>query len=118
MKEIDYARYSDKYDEHRFLSKGAKVARKLGRTVVRPVVLLYCALRYGHLSFADKVKVVGMLGYFLLPLDFLPDFIAGIGYSDDLLGALYLLRKLHKSITPEVKAEADELLDRWLGVEA
>lgn len=115
MEKIDYSRYVDNYSPERFHEKVTRVARRLGRRVVRPLVLLYCALRYGELSTMQKMKVIGMLGYFILPTDFLPDFIAGIGYGDDLLGAMYLLRKLHKSITPEVKQAADELLDRWLG---
>lgn len=117
MKLIDYPRYADQYSPDRFLEKLKKRACKWGKKVARPLALLYCALVYGRLSAVERLRVVGMLGYFILPTDFLPDFIAGIGYSDDLLGAALLLRQLHKSITPEVKAQAEFLLQDWLGKE-
>ena len=46
-------------------------------------------LRFAEPDVPKRVKiiVIGALAYFIAPIDVIPDFIAGIGYTDD-LGAL------------------------------
>lgn len=71
----DIEKYQEHYDEGKFGSKLPKVARKAGSKLVYAVLLLYYVLRSKTVSTADKSKIYGALGYFLLPLDILPDFI-------------------------------------------
>ena len=54
----------------------------------------------------DKTTIIGALGYFILPLDILPDFIPMVGFTDDLSAILLALHAVWKNITPEIKAMA------------
>ena len=64
-----------------------------------------------------KLKVLGALGYFILPLDFIPDFILGLGFTDDLAALAWALFTLRKYITPEIERKARERLREWFGPE-
>ena len=64
-----------------------------------------------------KLKVLGALGYFILPLDFIPDAILGLGFTDDLAALTWALFKIKKFITPDIETRARERLREWFGPE-
>ena len=70
------------------------------------VLLLYYMLTDATIPLRHKRLIIGVLGYFILPIDLIPDFIPGTGFADDLLALLYVVKVLHDSITPEIKAKA------------
>ena len=111
----DIEKYQEHYDEGKFGSKLPKVARKAGSKLVYAVLLLYYVLRSKTVSTADKSKIYGALGYFLLPLDILPDFIPLAGYTDDLTDVIWALHTVWKNITPEIKAQAAAKTREWFG---
>ena len=111
----DIEKYQEHYDESKFGSRLPKVARKAGSKLVYAVLLLYYVLRSKTVSTADKSKIYGALGYFLLPLDILPDFIPLAGYTDDLTAVIWALHTVWKNITPEIKAQAAAKTREWFG---
>lgn len=111
----DLEKYQEHYDEKKFGARLPKVARKAGSKLVYAVFLLYYVLRSKAVSNADKVKIYGALGYFLLPLDILPDFIPMAGYTDDLTAVIWALHTVWKNITPEIKAQAAAKTSQWFG---
>ena len=67
----------------------------------------------GDVPLKDKAIVVGALGYFILPFDFIPDMLGPLGYTDD-MGALVLaLKTIWTNITPKVKEQALQKLREW-----
>ena len=62
-----------------------------------------------------KAVIAGALGYFILPIDLIPDFIPIAGYTDDLAALVWGVYCVIKSITPEVKAQAAAKLHEWFG---
>lgn len=111
---MNYERYGQEFSPNRLLEKITKVAKKLGGKALYPFVLLYYLLIEGNIPLADKVKIIGVLGYFILPADVVPDFLVGVGYGDDLMGALLLLKSLKDNVTPELQAKAKARLQEWL----
>ena len=111
----DIEKYQEHYDESKLGSKLPRVARKAGSKLVYSVLLLYYVLRSKTVSNADKAKLYGALGSFLLPLDILPDFLPLAGYTDDLTAVLWALHTVWKNITPEIKARASAKTREWLG---
>lgn len=92
-----------------------KVARKAGSKLVYCVLLLYYVLRSPVVSKADKTKIYGALGYFMLPFDILPDFIPLAGYTDDLSAVIWAIHTVWKNITPEIKSQAAIKTREWFG---
>ena len=58
--------------------------------------------------------IYGALGYLILPIDLLPDFLPG-GYTDDVAGLAIAIFKIARNITPEVRAKAQAKVNEWFG---
>ena len=105
--------YAQVYNPSKLLEKLGKVARKAGAKVVYAVLLLYYALLDGDVPLKDKAIVVGALGYFILPFDFIPDMLGPLGFSDDMGALLLALKTIWSNITPKVKEQARQKLSEW-----
>ena len=106
MDEKQIQKYQEHYTENKLSGKLVKVAKRAGQKIVYAVLLLYYVLGSPDISKADKTTIIGALGYFIHPLDLLPDFIPFAGFTDDLSAILLALHAIWKNITPEVKAKA------------
>lgn len=52
---------------------------------------------------SEKVRLVGVIGYFALPFDLMPEGLLGpVGYLDDIALAAYILNRLLNCIDPEI----------------
>ena len=114
MEERNYDSYQKNYSDNQFWAKLQKVARKAGVKVIYIALLLYYVLRNPATPSADRTKILGALGYFILPIDLLPDFIPMAGYTDDLAALTWALYSVAKNITPEVRIMAREKLGQWI----
>lgn len=111
----DIEKYQKNYSENKLLQKLSSVAKWAGAKVVYAVLLLYYVLRSPNISAADKSKIYGALGYFILPTDLVLDFIPMIGYTDDMAALLWALHTVTSNITPEIKQQAKDKLAELLG---
>ena len=105
----DYSSYGSNYSEFK------KVARKAGIKVVYAVLILYYVATDRNVSAADKAKIYGALGYFILPLDLIPDITPGVGYTDDMAALLWALHAVWSNVTPEIERKARARLKEWFG---
>ncbi len=73
------------------------------------VAAFYCATDAAT-PMTVRVTLFGALAYFVLPFDIIPDFIVGLGYTDDaaVLLAAYTACKTH--ITEDHRAKARDWL--------
>lgn len=58
-----------------------------------------------------RVILIGALAYFVLPLDTIPDVIAGLGFTDDVTVLLAALSVVRGHITAEHREAARQALD-------
>lgn len=58
--------------------------------------------------------IYGTLGYFISPIDAIPDFIPG-GYTDDLGILAVAVVSLTLYITEDIKAKAAKMMKVWFG---
>ena len=107
-------KYERHYNEDKFWQKLRKFAGKWGDKLLYPAMMLYCLLKSPEVSLRDKALIVGALGYLILPLDAVPDFIPMLGIIDDLSAIMLVLKTLDKDITPEIRKEAREQTDKLL----
>ena len=82
---------------------------------VYPALLLQYMMKSENVSLKTKLIISAALGYFILPIDFIPDFAPLIGFTDDVGVLLLILRQMATSITPEIKKNAREHLQKWFG---
>ena len=106
--------YGNHYSDSDLLDKIKNVAGKAGKEVIKYALTLYYLLKSDNVPFAHKAEIVGALGYFILPVDLIPDFIPIAGFSDDLAALIFVYNKVKSSITPDVERNVNAKL-RSLG---
>lgn len=89
------------YDEASFLSKAGRVLKRVGQEALEKLFLAYHVMRDPLTPLRDKSLLAGSLAYFVLPFDKIPDWIVGLGYTDDLSLLAIALAKVAASTRPE-----------------
>lgn len=111
--DININGYEQSYSDDRFFSKVEKFAKKAGISVIYAGLLLYEVLKTNNVSTADKAIILGTLGYFISPLDFIPDLTPVLGFSDDLTAFGIALSKIKGHITPDIMDKVKVRLKKW-----
>lgn len=73
------------------------------------VAAYYCALDR-ETPLRVRASLLGALGYFVLPLDVIPDFIFGLGFTDDAAVIMGVLALMRVHITDEHREAARKAL--------
>ena len=108
----DYGKYKSSYTEENLQTKLKKYGKKIGVNTTYYILLLYQMIVSNVVPLADKAIIIAALGYFISPLDVIPDIIIGTGFIDDVSVLLIALRQVIKNITPEIKQQAKERLGK------
>jgi uncharacterized membrane protein YkvA (DUF1232 family) len=107
--------YAGEYSEARFWTKLARFAKVAGAEVVEKSLWLFYAAQRADTPKWAKGIIYGALGYFILPLDAIPDFTPAVGYADDLGALAVALAIVASCIDDEVKRLARQKLADWFG---
>ncbi len=103
------------YSSDSFWTKVKGVAKKAGTKVIYAALVLYYTATADSTPMAKKSIIYGALGYFILPIDLIPDVIPVVGFSDDLAALIAAATAVSSSITPAIKEEAKAKLEDWFG---
>lgn len=106
--EKEMAKHASQFDEggKNMWDKIARFGKSAGAECIYYVLLLYYALGSKDVKPAAKALIIGALGYFISPLDLIPDVVVGFGFIDDLSALVFALTKISTMITPDVKDKA------------
>jgi len=107
--------FQDQYTEGGFWDKTVNFAKSAGKEVIEKALWLFYAAHDPLTPTWAKGVIYGALGYFISPIDAIPDITPIIGYTDDLgvLAAAVATVSMH--ITAEVKEKASQKLKDWFG---
>lgn len=112
---INLEKYSKFFSDTDFFEKLRKFAKKAGIKVVYMSLLLYYALKKETTPKWAKGIILGSLGYFIVPLDILPDVVPIVGYTDDLGLLMLAIGAVAFYIDDEIKEKAKDKLKDWFG---
>lgn len=110
-----YSTYKKHFSANALWNKISRVFSKAGIKVTYIALLLFYVVKDPNVPIADKTKIIGALGYFILPFDLVPDWIPVGGYADDLTALLWALKMMSGHITPAMRQEAACQLREWFG---
>lgn len=98
--------YQRQYNEQSFFSKVVDFAKKVGAKGLYEALQLYYVTQRPDCPAKVKGIVYAALGYFILPLDVIPDIIPMVGFTDDIgvIGAALVMA--HMYITPAIEEQA------------
>ncbi|WP_078546373.1 YkvA family protein [Litchfieldia alkalitelluris] len=115
LKVEDINSHEEHFSEEKFWTKVQKFSKKAGTSVVYAVLLLYYTLQRPDVPLKVKATIVGALGYFILPLDIIPDLAVGVGYTDDLSVVIFALVQVALYVNDEIKMQAKNKLKDLFG---
>lgn len=108
----DIRKWEGAYSSEGLFATITKYAKKAGITTVYYALLLYYSILSDRITGTEKALALAALGYFISPLDIIPDFLPG-GLFDDTVILLYGIDKLGEAIDHEIERRAKDQLDRW-----
>lgn len=115
MDKLKEKKYITAFSEVNLIEKIKQFGKKAGIKVIYLVLLLFYTLQKKTTPNFAKSLIIGGLGYFILPADFLPDLIPGIGFTDDLTALISVVVAVALFIDEGVKAKAKDRLHVWFG---
>ncbi|WP_374377791.1 YkvA family protein [Pseudomonas fluvialis] len=107
--------FAKNFSDDGFWNKVVKYAKAAGQEVIEKALWLYYAAQNPKTPTWAKATIYGALGYFILPVDAIPDVLPGVGYTDDLGVIAAAITAVSVYITDEVKQQASQKLQDWFG---
>ena len=111
-------KYEQHYNDSSFLDKVTKYGKLIGINALYKAVQLWFVMQKPDVPAATKAVIMGALGYLIAPLDFLPDLMPVLGYTDDFVAITFALIKVQGYIDEEVERKSKNLLAKIFGEEA
>lgn len=108
-------KYDGSYSEDSFFDKIKECAKKAGVKVIYMGLILFYTLQKPSTPVWAKTVIIGALGYFIVPLDAIPDFTPVVGYGDDLGALAAAIGTVAMHIDSDVKQNAKVKLKDWFG---
>ena len=106
-------KYQGYFSADKFWSKLKSIAARIGVKALYYSLLLYYAMTGPNMTKKDRAIILGALGYLILPLDLLPDFIPAVGLTDDVAVLALTVIKVLGNLTPETKLMAEAKLHEF-----
>ncbi len=103
----DLKKYEGEFSETKLSDKILKFAKKAGVNLVYAVYVCFEVIKSPYVPIKDKALIFGALGYFISPIDIIPDFLPG-GFVDDMAAIMYALKTVRGCVTKEMKQNALE----------
>ena len=116
--EKELQKYEQHYNDSSFLDKVTKYGKLIGINALYKAVQLWFVLQKPDVPASTKAVIMGALGYLIAPLDFLPDLMPVLGYTDDFVAITFALIKVQGYIDEEVERKSKKLLTKIFGEES
>lgn len=113
MKESN--KYRKYFSKQKLAEKINSSFGSLGQKIVYSVLLMYNAYKHADTPSWAKNIIIGALGYFLSPIDAIPDLSPFLGYTDDLGILSFGLVTIACYINDEVRSSAEIQLKKFFG---
>jgi uncharacterized membrane protein YkvA (DUF1232 family) len=107
--------FGREYSDSSFWDKVVQYAKIAGKEVVGRALQLYYAAQDPNTPAWAKTVIFGALGYFIFPVDAIPDPTPLVGYADDLGVLAAAVATVALYITEDVKRKARQKLRDWFG---
>ena len=106
-----------KYTDESFWKKVGESARKAGVKVVEMSIVLWEALKDKDTPLWAESTILGALGYFICPIDAIPDVIPVAVYTDDLAVLVAAMGAVAMHVKKSHRKKAKKRLESWFGGE-
>lgn len=105
VRDVDMDDYADQYSEVGFWDKIKDNVSSIGMKLIYKALQLYYVAQSPDCPMKIKAGIYGALGYLISPIDFVPDFVPVVGYSDDAAAIALALALAQMYVTEEINAQ-------------
>jgi uncharacterized membrane protein YkvA (DUF1232 family) len=106
--------YGSEYSDEKFWRKFGQFAARAGNSLMLSALTLYYTLQDKDTPKWAKTIIIGALGYFILPMDAIPDFIPVAGLTDDVGALAAALGMVAMHVKPGHKEKARSTWSKWI----
>jgi len=110
-------KFEKNYSDESFWNKVKNFAKKAGCEVLEKALTLYYTAKDEDTPAHIQAVIFAALGYFISPLDAIPDVTPVVGFSDDLGVLVATIAMVVSSIKEEHKEKAKKTLSNYLDCE-
>ena len=103
------------YSDGGFWDKARGYAKVAGKAALEPALKMYYSATDKDTPLWAKTAIYGALGYFISPIDAIPDFLPVAGYTDDIAVLVAAAATVAAYIKKEHVQKAQETLRQWFG---
>ncbi len=119
--------YSSRFNVDEMWDKLKATASKAGQDIVMMTLTMFYTIRdcikgsqvvnnvKNGVPVSDVLLMTGAIAYFVCPADLIPDWIVGIGFTDDLAALTYAYKKASRILSVAAKGTAMEKTSELLG---
>ncbi len=108
-----FKKYIQSFTEFGMWKKIRGYASKTGQQTIYTVLLLFYAYKRSDTPIWAKNIIIGTIGYFISPIDALPDLTPIIGYTDDIGVLSFGLVTIACYVNESVRSQAKAQLGKW-----
>ena len=105
--------YGKHYSEKGLGQKIVTLPDSTKTKLLKKVATLYAILTEPDVPVWVKASIIGAFGYFICPVDVIPDVIPIVGFLDDIAVMGFILVELSAYDSSSVQTRAEELLAKW-----
>ena len=117
VRDVDMDDYADQYSEVGFWDKIKDNVSSIGMKLIYKALQLYYVAQSPDCPMKIKAGIYGALGYLISPIDFVPDFVPVVGYSDDAAAIALALALAQMYVTEEINAQARAIIRDVFGAQ-
>ena len=106
IQNVDMETYAEKYSETGLWDKIRDNVSSIGMKLIYKALQLYYVAQSPDCPMKVKAGIYGALGYLISPIDFIPDVVPVVGYTDDAAAIALALALSQMYLTEEINAKA------------
>lgn len=111
----DLEKYKGEYSDSKLMTKLKRFAKAAGLKVVYMALVGKELMSSSEVPLQTKVIIAGAMGYFIMPIDLIPDLLIGVGYTDDAAALLAAIVTAKVYVNDDMRDRAKEKLHLWFG---
>lgn len=115
IKQSDVEKYGNNYSEDGLWSKINGNLKKAGSKLIYEVLQLFYVAKNPDVPIKIRAAMVAPLGYFISPVDLIPDLAPVVGYTDDAAVIALAIGVAHLYINDDIRRKAQDKLRSFFG---
>ncbi|MBO4400297.1 MAG: DUF1232 domain-containing protein [Selenomonadaceae bacterium] len=117
-KKADVDKFAKNYSERGLFDKITGNVKKAGLSLIYKALQLFYVAKNPNVPMKIRAAIIAPLGYFISPIDFIPDLVPIMGYTDDAAIIATAMVIAQAYVNEEVKRSAREKIRSLFGDDA